>query len=117
VNLACQKQMRTICSRVPLFCCGEKSGSAYFNHPGTFLQRRDDSGQGAAEGGEEGLLATVAEAHPDEGAGGSGAISKMEEVLIFADQSAALGNGVVPNVRIVGLVHLQVEDVLCIMSA
>ncbi len=40
----------------------------------------------------------------------------MEEVLIFADQSAALGNGVVPNVRVVGLVHLQVEDVLRIMA-
>lgn len=41
----------------------------------------------------------------------------MKKVFIFADQSAALGDGVAPDVRVVGLVHLQVEDVLGIMSA
>jgi hypothetical protein len=91
--------------------------STHVNHPMAFLQRRDEGGQGALEGGEEGLLAAVAEAHSHERAVGSGLVGQMQEVFILADQSAALRSGVVPDVRVVGLVHLQVEDMLGVMSA
>ena len=82
-----------------------------------FLQRGDEGGQGAVEGGEEDLLAAVAEAHPHERASGSRPVGQMEKVFVLADQSTALGGGVVPDVRVVGIVHLQVEDVLGVMSA
>jgi hypothetical protein len=91
--------------------------SPNLNHPMAFLQRGDEGRQGALEGGEADLLAAVAEAHPHERAGGFGPIGQMEEVFIFADERTALGSGVVPDVWVVGLVHLQVEDVLGIMSA
>ena len=91
--------------------------STHFNHAMAIFQRSDEGGQGALEGGEEDLLAAVAEAHPHERAGGSGPVGQVEEVFVFADERAALGGGMVPDVRVVGLVHLQVEDVLGVMSA
>ncbi len=91
--------------------------SSHFNDPLTFLQRRDDVGQSAVEGGEEGQFSRVAKPYPHEHAGGAGPIGEMEEILIFADQSATLGNGVVPDIEVAGFVHVHVEDVLRIMAA
>ncbi len=81
-----------------------------------FLQRSDEGRQGTLEGGEEDLLAAVAEAYPHERADDSGPVGQMEEVFILADERAALGGGVVPDVRVAGLVHLQVENMLRVMS-
>ena len=41
----------------------------------------------------------------------------MQEVLIFADQSMSFGGGVIPDVGVVGLIQLQIEDVLGVMPA
>ena len=64
------------------------------------------AGRVPLEGGEQVALSAVAEAHPHEYAGGSGPVGQMEEVFIFADQSAAVGDGVIPDVQVVGFVHL-----------
>ena len=70
-------------------------------------ERGEEIGQGALERGEQGRLAAVGQADPDQRSGGIRPGGEVEEVFVLAHNNAVFRRGMLPDQGISGFVQLN----------